>query len=151
MGSTFCDTTYEAIIPARFHKHPEVISFLEKLNGPFLESDMPSPVELDSYGDMHFKLLSHGYDGSPNTSWYIEEQYPDFNDICIELDHLVEANLVCLMHVKTSVWNTGGDYDDGESSSMRSDYCSVDDPDALCDKIPTLILQEVLRKRLAEA
>ena len=152
MGSTFCDTTYEAIIPARFHKHPEVISFLEKLDGrPFVESDKGPQVKLDSYGDAHFNVVSHGYDGNPNVSWYAHEHYLDSDDIRNELDHLVEANLICLVHVKTSVWNTGGEYGDEEDFSSRTDYCSVEDPEALCDKIPTLILQEVLRKRLAEA
>ncbi len=124
MSSTF--TTHNAIIPAMYVGIPEVQPLIAFLSAQGL-------IRQDGQ-DLHFKVEDCDGFGS----YYID--LPDVGDdtppeIAL-LQQLINDGKICLVY--KSSWNSGGEDPDE----------AVVDLVAFAETIPTLILREVLAKRL---
>ncbi len=126
MSSTF--TRYGAIIPAMFVGLPEV-----QLLAAFLSAR--GLVQKKEGGDLHFKVA----DCDESEGYYLDDLPDDGDDIPPEaslLQQLIDTGKVCLVY--ESSWNSGDEDPEKE----------VPDVVALAETIPTLVLREILAKRL---
>lgn len=125
MSSTF--TQYAAIIPAMFVGLPEV-----QLLAAFLSAR--GLVQKEG-GDLHFRVT----DCDESERYYLDDLPDDGDDMPPEvslLQQLIDTGKVCLVY--ESSWNSGGE------DPMEE----VPDVVALAETIPTLVLREILAKRL---
>jgi|GEM_PF-5887152 len=125
MSSTF--TRYGAVIPATFVGIPEaqrLIAFLSEKGLMRKEGQ-----------DVHFKVA----DCDESERYYLDDLPDDGDDAPPEaalLQQLIDTGKVCLVY--ESSWNSGGE------DPMEE----VPDVVALAETIPTLVLREILAKRL---
>ena len=137
MSTDYCD--YAATIPTLFLGVPEVSTLVAFLDEHVLTSR--------DGGGVHFRVeeVNREYyrirglpDNSPSHKFFdgFPEEFEDGSTTVSLLHQLIEAGKVCLVH--ESSWSSGG-WDEEEAPW---------DPVGLAEQIPTLILQEVLDKRL---
>ena len=128
-------TIYTATIPAMFLGTPEVGALVAFLN--------EHELVLSEGGNVHFEVEEvngeyyylRGLSTDPLTRETFDG-FPEGGKISL-LQQLVQNGKICLVYEYS--WNSGG-WDEEEEHL---------DPVGLAEQIPTLILQEVLAKRLA--
>jgi len=127
-------TVYTATIPAMFLGIPEVGALVAFLN--------EYELALSEGGNVHFKV-----EGADSEYYYLcglstgpltPEPLDGFHEEVSLLQQLIQDDKICLVYEYS--WSSGDGWDEEEEHL---------DPVGLAEQIPTLILQEVLAKRLA--
>ncbi len=137
MSSSFA--RYNAIIPVLFIGMPEVQTLIGLL--------ADTGVLEDRGGDIHFEV--EDCDGEAlygDASYYFpsyESHWLDRSTLPL-LRRLVDTGKVCLVY--SFAWSSGGGWEDDETRRAPS----MDTFLSLVERIPTLILQEILAQRLEE-
>lgn len=119
-------TNYTAVIPQIFFEDSGVRHLLALMN-----MNKRGLAQVNEFG-AHFEVEE--IDGGE--SYWCEGLDHDISD---SIERLIADNKICLVYKYE--WDSGGDFDDQEVPF---------DPVALVDRVPTLVLREVLAKRLAE-
>ncbi|MBP9751813.1 MAG: hypothetical protein KBD19_03070 [Candidatus Moranbacteria bacterium] len=130
MSTTY--RTYAATIPQVFFEDPGVKHLLALMN-----MNNRGLAQVDEFG-AHFEVEE--LDGG------LSYEFECANDADGLIERLIADRKICLVDTGQE-WNSGmGCYE----QDSEFDRAILLDPVALADKIPTLVLREVLAKRLAE-